>query len=160
MLAQRGAAFEKVMDGTIPHMQVLREIMLDHLVENQRQPHFVGNTLCDLPAAGTHFPRHRNDRHDVLHGYGGRHADTHSQCLDALRSGHDFGPLSPWVTQAKAVAMASFTRHCADALARFMRSTTLSISIMMSSVDETPVATTQSVADSATVWNAVCRNGT
>ena len=29
-LEQRGAAFEQVMDGTLPHMQMLGDVMLDH----------------------------------------------------------------------------------------------------------------------------------
>ena len=65
-LEQGGAAFDAVIDDTIRHMQVLGEFMLDQFVEYQLQPHPIGDTLSDLPAAGAHFPRHRDDRHHVL----------------------------------------------------------------------------------------------
>lgn len=47
-----------------------------------------------------------------------------------------------------------------DGSGRLTRSTTLASSIAMSRVEETPVAISQSVIDSGTVWNANCRNGT
>ena len=54
------------MDGALPHVQVLGDVMLDQLVQNNREPQLVGDALRDLPAAGTHFPRHGYDRHHVL----------------------------------------------------------------------------------------------
>src|SRR5215510_6781744 len=47
----------------------------------------------------------------------------------------------------------------ANGSGRTRRSTILASSIPMRRVDETPVATSQSVIDIGTVWNAICRNG-
>jgi len=47
-------------------MHVLGEIMLDELVQDHRQPELRGDAFGNLPAAGPHFPRHCDDRHDVL----------------------------------------------------------------------------------------------
>ena len=65
-LAQRGAAFETVVNGAFPHVHVLGEVVLDELVQNHRQSQPRGYGSCNLPAAGPHFPRHCDDRHDVL----------------------------------------------------------------------------------------------
>ena len=134
-LEQRGAAFEKVMDGTLPHVQVLGDVMLDQMVENNRKPQPVGDALGDLPAAGTHLPRHRYDWHHVL--------------LWFRRSAPIF---------AHAVYQA--LHRPAEASGRLVRSTHFTSSIASSNVDPTMVATSQSNADNAVVWNAACRNGT
>ena len=98
------------MNGAFAHMHVLGEIMLDELVQNHRQPELRGDGSGNLPAAGPHFPRHCDDRHDVL----------------------------LW----------------------FIRSTSFASSMARRRMAATAVAISQSDADSATVWNAVCRNGT
>jgi hypothetical protein len=37
-IEQRGAAFEQVMDRAFPHVQVLGNVMLDQMVQNNREP--------------------------------------------------------------------------------------------------------------------------
>ena len=61
-LASGGA----VVDGAFSHVHVLGEVVLDQLVQNHRQSQPRRYGSCNLPAAGPHFPRHCDDRHDVL----------------------------------------------------------------------------------------------
>jgi hypothetical protein len=58
-LAQAGAALQAMMHGAFRHLHVFREVVLDQLMENYSQSQLVGQTMRDLPAAGTHFSRHR-----------------------------------------------------------------------------------------------------
>jgi hypothetical protein len=43
------------MDGARPHVQVLGDVMLDKMVENDREPQSVGDALCDPPCRRNPF---------------------------------------------------------------------------------------------------------